>query len=533
MARHRLHHCPPVLAAAMLALSVFAVGQTGVRGGAAEAAPDGLADRVQMFPAEQAGAPIVLFVDGGADTVDASGGATISRALSESGVNVGLVETEAAGREPGEAARDIAVLLPGLAESFGNGGDPGSLFLLGRGEGGAAVAGLILEGSQPGVAGAVTLNADLEAARASAADRSDYSRLPPTLLLMRDGGPREFAISARRLGKALRAGGAPHVNDIVFPRDPRATPWGRYDLPFHLILDFVGASRLPQQLSDQLQAEYRAKSPAFSNDDVWAGEAAVEEYPIDRAFMRSMGWLFADRSELLRALPLERYFAVDLLDHLDTLPASTAGSGDYLVVTNVRGERMHFTREELQRARPKLVIGMDDERNLFRISAAYRTGRDYSWLDGSDGTRPWLVRMLGGFLHAPGDAGAALFPRIKTTTRFGLVSGSFRWQAEDPLQPLSDLSPQARETLVTSGCMECHAFRGAGGLGYHIGAFSGVPEAGLGLPLTDYPALVMERFLFDQENVAARMGVVPVPLEREHAQALREIIAREVAGARN
>jgi hypothetical protein len=176
---------------------------------------------------------------------------------------------------------------------------------------------------------------------------------------------------------------------------------------------------------------------------------------------------------------------------------------------------------------------MDDERNLFRISAAYRTGRDYSWLDGSGATRPWLMRMLGGFLYAPDDAGGGLFPRINTTTRFGLVSGSFRWQAEDPLGPLSDLPPPARDTLVTSGCMECHAFRGAGGLGYHIGAFSGVPEAGLGLPLTDYPAQVMERFLFDQESVAARMGVVPVPLERDHAEALRKIIAQEAEGTRN
>ncbi len=543
----------PVSLARAAVLALMAAGALiGSNSAIAQDLPAGLSERVEMLTADQpTGArPLLVFFDGGPDATDATEGRAIADAFLREGVDVALVDAASTGEAGGSfAPSDIAAVLSFVATpSLAEGRNWSGTFALGRGTGGAALAATLLdpphlaaEGHAPSLlAGAFSLNADLSAllpppadpptTQALAAPPADPAGLPRIILLTRDGGPRALAISARRLTKALRAAGAPYASDIVLPRNSAVEAWGRSDVAYHVILDAIGAKALPQRLADQLEAESRAKAPAFNNDRIWESGVAVERHAIDETFLKSFGWLYADRLELLRAFPLESYYSVDLLDYLEQLPEDVAGRGDHLALTNVRGQRMDLTREQLQRIRPRLVIGIDDERNLFRFAVAYQTRRDYSWMDPGAGPRPWLVRPLGAFLYVPDEDNAReVFPVLNTTSRFSLITAGLRWQEADPFEPLFDLAAPTRQMLRRSGCTECHAFRDVGGLGYHIGAFSGQPESGLALPLMDYPPVVLERFLFDQKAVAQRIGVNAVPLDRALSEALHNLV-REEAG---
>ena len=537
-----------VVTTCLAALGTLVVGAAAL----AQDLPAALSERMQILAADGAAGtrPLIVFFDGGPDETDSTEGRAIADAFLREGVDVALVDAASGGAESVLAPQDVAAVLSALAASpQANGYDAGRIFALGRGVGGAALTKMLLDPSPLAgegqdlslLAGAFSLNADLSALLPPPGDPPsvqvpapqlavDPAGLPRLLLLTRDRGPPAFAISARRLAKGLRAVGAPFANDIVLPRSAAVVSWGRSDVAYHVILDAVGAKALPQRLVDQLEAEYRAKAPAFSNDRIWESGVAVERRAIDEAFLKSFGWLYADRLELLRAFPLDVYYSVDLLDYIDTLPEDVAGQGDHLELTNVRGQRMDLTREQLERIRPLLVIGIDDEPNLFRIAAGYQTRMDFSWMDPGPGPRPWLIRPLGAFLYVPDPAAAEeVFPVLNTTTRFSLITGGLRWHEASPFTPLSDLAAPAREMLLSSGCTECHAFRGVGGLGYHISAFSGMPEAGLALPLMDYPRTVMERFLFDQKAVAQRIGVNAVPLDAALSQALYDLM-REEAG---
>ncbi len=544
---------PASLALAVVTIMMVAVVSVGSNAAIAQDLPGGLSERVQMLAADgPAGTrPLLVFFDGGPDATDATKGRAIADAFLREGVDVALVDAASSGEAGGNfTPSDIAAVLAFVATSSeAQGRDRSRTFALGRGAGGAALATALLDPSYMAaegrdaslLAGAFSLNADLSALLMPPADpptaeapvaalATDPAGLPRLVLLTRDGGPRAFAISARRLAKGLRAAGAPHANDIVLPRNSAVEAWGRSDVAYHVILDAIGAKTLPQRLTDQLEAELRAKAPAFNNDRIWESGVTVEKHAIDEAFLKSFGWLYADRLELLRAFPLESFYSVDLLDYLDRLPESVAGRGDHLALTNVRGQRMDLTREQLQRIRPRLVIGIDDERNLFRFAAAYQTRRDYSWMDPGQGPRPWLIRPLGAFLYVPDEADAReVFPVLNTTSRFSLITAGLRWQEADPFEPFSDLAAPTRQMLRRSGCTECHAFRDVGGLGYHIGALSGQPESGLALPLMDYPPAVLERFLFDQKAVAQRIGVNAVPLDRALSEALHDLV-REEAG---
>lgn len=548
---------------ASVALAAAVVGLAGVLLGGAggfAAEPPSPSHQLRFFGSKEAGdaQPLILFLDGGPDAGDPAEGSEIARALAQHGVNVALIEPPEPRGDRHAAGRMLASAVALAAKSSARlGSDPRRIYCLGRGWGAEVVASVVLDPSylsavghdRSAIAGAMTLNADLTAllpladrlkdeerpgagagvAVSASLPMREEVRVPRLLFITQHGGPRDFAISARRLANALRGAAVPFANDVIDPHYQAPIPWGSRDISLHLLLQFVGAKPLLQTISDRLLVEYRAKAvPISDNEQIWEGGAKVEAHPIDAEFIASLELVFAERLELLDAFPLQRYQAVDLLDYLASLPEEVVGKGDHLVVTSIRGETLYLTREQLEQTRPRLVIGIDDERNLFRLAIGYLGPRDYSWIDDAGRPRPWLVRPVGAFLHVPGERRGT----VLTTTRFGLNAASFRWVADDPLAPMADLSPKVRATMAAATCMQCHAFRGIGGGGHHLGAFTRTTEAGIALPLEDYPSHVMEQFLFDQESVAAMMGTVPVPMDQEMISVLHSVISQEARNAR-
>src|SRR5439155_14940685 len=117
--------------------------------------------------------------------------------------------------------------------------------------------------------------------------------------------------------------------------------------------------------------------------------------------------------------------AIDLDAWLKAHPE--LGTGDFVVTENARGEQVVFSRSAIAQKKPEIVIGIDDETNLFRMFVTYNVYRTYSWKPETT-KLSLLVRHVGGFIHLPdGDS-------LSTTgVDFALTPASFRVVSADPL----------------------------------------------------------------------------------------------------
>ena len=252
---------------------------------------------------------------------------------------------------------------------------------------------------------------------------------------------------------------------------------------------------------------------------------AITTYPVDDALRETVMPLFGEEWFDRSPLPCKTYQAIDLLGYLAARPKSEVGEGDWLVVSNLRGEQQYFPREVLKKTQPVIVVGLDDEDNLYRLFTFYRMKRAYSWIE-SDERMPVMIRPLGAFLHFRTPPPAHL--RTKTYAPFGLDATSFHWVKDDPLAPLRSLAGGLREAMIgKQGCLNCHSFRGVGARAHHVQALDGKPYGAFGLPLEDYPSDVLWRFLFEQDAVAKSFGVVPLRLEKPVAGQIFELVSHE------
>ena len=76
------------------------------------------------------------------------------------------------------------------------------------------------------------------------------------------------------------------------------------------------------------------------------------------------------------------------------------------------------------------MVGIDDERNLFRLLVTYNVYRTYTFKPETL-PRSLLARPVGAFLHFPNASDTA--PRVVTLADFALTRSSFRVVNEDPL----------------------------------------------------------------------------------------------------
>ncbi|HEX8725913.1 MAG TPA: hypothetical protein VF737_11050, partial [Gemmatimonadaceae bacterium] len=372
--------------------------------------------------------------------------------------------------------------------------------------------------------------------RASVRDRRESSPItfaradaPPFLILTGGQDEHSWALMARTFTRALRNAGARQVDDFVVPdRDAHSlVHWtGRGNDLGDLVLGFVasGPRELPADNPFAVRRRWDARPP-LDLSEFRSDPAAIVTHPVDDEMRRTLMLLFGTMPWELYSLPGKTYQAIDLLDYLARRPESEIGRGNWLVVSNLRGEAQYFPRDVLERTRPVIVVGLDDEDNLYRVSTFYRLSRAYSWIDGQQ-PMPLMVRPLGAFLHFPTAPPEEL--RNATFAPFGLDASSFHWVDQDPLAPVRSLTGGLRETMIgTQGCLKCHAFRGAGARAHHALADTGQPYGAFALPLEEYPPEVLRRFLFEQDKVAESFGVVPLPVEHDVAAQLFDTVERE------
>jgi acetyl esterase/lipase len=370
---------------------------------------------------------------------------------------------------------------------------------------------------------------DASVRRAASPQRLVVQPGPPVLLLASEQDIPGYVRASLAFADALRAQGREpaeaflvmgrsHVSalDLSDERNAARTH----------VLSFLRIGAGGEDIRELFAARARWRDPPLSSEGFWQAGARVRAYDADARFTHVANLPFQQPGKRTsRPVRPRRYHAVGLFDFLAAQGGERAGQGAWLTLTNARGEQAVFRLDELRGREPRIVIGIDDERNPFRIVDLYQRLRERSGSEPEAGPLS-LAHPLGGFLLFPEAEPEALGAPV--FGRYQLTAESFRLTPGDPLAPLRDLPPDLLATLTREpACLACHQLRGVGGRAGHLRANDATLVGGFGLPLEEYPPAVWRRFVFEQKQVAAELGATPVSLPGASAQRLYDLVERE------
>ena len=366
-------------------------------------------------------------------------------------------------------------------------------------------------------------------ARAEAQPASWLDRTRPPILLLTAGRdlPRRVEEAQAFMEQAQATGSGAVQRFVIAGRDTGTI----LDLVSRSgatqLLEFLDHDPADGGLPERWQIVERWKAPPFTTEDLHTRfPELVEIHAVDDRFTEVVNRPFPAPVGSPFRLRFGTYRSIDLVKLLDAMGPDEVGRGDFLIVTNVRGEKAFFPMARIRALRPRLVIGVDDERNLFRATDLYHTVRRYSWLDVHP-ERVDMARPLGAFLYFPNEEPSRR-ESLPLFGRYSLSSGAFRLVDGDPRAVLADLPEAGRRALVESlQCVSCHRVRGVGGRAFHLRARDAQAMGGHALPLERYPEVVWRRFVFEQKAVAAEIGANAVDFKQGEAKALYEMIVAE------
>lgn len=350
-------------------------------------------------------------------------------------------------------------------------------------------------------------------------------RGPPFLVFSAENDYPGFQPDARRFAAALRAAGQSEVQEIVVPGVDHSTIMNLDAARRHpmreLLLEFLGVGKASNVVSVLAQARRVWQEPPYTTEPFWRGPEPVESFPVDDRFLAALKKIYEYTAFELKSYPLRRFHAIALDRFLARQPAEKIGRGNYLTLTNVRGEKVFWDLRRIAPYRPVIVIGLDDERNLFRLSVFYQNRLEYSW---KPDTPYMMARSIGAFIHFLKPPPAELQP--PTASLYALTAESFHLSEGDPLARMADLPKDVYEVMhYRNACFSCHGFRGTGVRAGHVRARNGEPAGGYALALEEYPPQALRRFLFEQEKSATLMGVRPNVVPAPVARRLHELVA--------
>lgn len=535
-----------------------------------QALPYAGADAAQVLdlhlPARPAGrGPLLVFIPGGfwgePDPRFALPDAALQTLLQQ-GLAVAVVRTRAAPQHPHPAqAEDVSSAVAWLlanAQRYGYSRE--QLFLTGHSSGGHLAALVALDprylqavGHRPReLAGVAVLSAmfDLSDRALSSPDqRTLYARAfgeddsarqaaspithidgesPPFRVLSAADDLPGLTVAARRFTEALRSAGNRDAFYHVINRNHHLSIIdfaGAGAGALRYLLAFTGVDAGNEFFALRHEARHHWHDPPVSTEPFWRDPALVQSFPVDRTLVERLVRMMQGNAYMLSAWPLREFHAVDLHAWLRAQPQQKVGKGRWLITTNLRGERLYLDLQEIEQYEPMLVVGLDDTRNLFKLTTFYRANQQYSWVDGEP-RPPLMVRPLGAFLHFRKPVPETLQPRFFAD--YSLTADSFRLTDSDPIAAVRDIPESLRPVFGhENGCISCHSFRGVPVQAHHVQAMNLQPHGGNALPLTSYQPEVWRRFLYEQEKVAKKIGVTPNPVREELVPTLYELVNQE------
>jgi acetyl esterase/lipase len=346
---------------------------------------------------------------------------------------------------------------------------------------------------------------------------------PPFLILTSQSDFPGFLPDAKIFSDALRKAGNRGVERWIVP-DRDHFSMMRLGDPDNearlMLLEFLKVAPFPQEFAILVEAKRRWRDPPFSTSSLWRHEKLIRSYPVDQRFVTRLVPVYSELRYELQEWPLETFHAIDLFALIDSLPAEKVGRGEFLITTNVRNEKQFWKREQIEPYKPVLVIGLDDEKNLFRLGVFYRANREYSWKAGAQ--PPMMARPLGAFIYFLKDPPEELSLQA---AHYALTEDSFRLAAGDPLASLKDLQKEVYDTVThRNGCVYCHTVRGVGSRSHHVTAAKGTAHGGFALPLESYPLEVWKNFIFNQNAVAKKIGASPNTVAEETQKPFYDLV---------
>ncbi len=351
------------------------------------------------------------------------------------------------------------------------------------------------------------------------------SGAPPFLLLSASQDFPGFNIDARKFSQILNNQGKQRNVPLVLTDRDHFTIVnlnGAYNPIRDLVLNFLRRKQLPDELQNLVHAKRAWLGSAPSTMPFWKYSQLIRDYPIDQRFVSAIVGHYGDLKHELLQWPLQKFHAMELFDFLDALPAEQAGQGDYLVLTNIRNESFVVDKSELAPYDPVVVVGIDDQQDLFYMSGFYRMEQEYSWKPGPK--PPVMARPLGAFLYFLKPPPPTFRPQ---SWHFAFTLESFRRVKENPIASLDGFSQEITDTLThRNGCIYCHSFRGTGSRSHHVLVSTGAPHGGYAMSLESYPPDVWKRFIFHQNAVANQMGAFPNPVAERVQRPLHDLVAR-------
>ncbi len=343
---------------------------------------------------------------------------------------------------------------------------------------------------------------------------------PPVLALAATGDMPGLGSGGLAFTEALRAAGHPNAETFIAPRRAHRSILdfsARINAARDHLIAFAGVGPRVAEMQELWAVRRFWRSPDETSEAFWHAGVPIERHektPEFDAWLRAYLALSGSRKTHVAR---ESFHSIDLFAWLDAL-GPKAGDGRWLVTTNARGAQAVLDLEALRPYRPVVVIGIDEERNLFRLVELYHTLRRTSW-NQPEPERWLLARPLGAFLYFLDPVPPELVPSLFGL--FVLTPESFRRTESDPLAPVRVLEP-ALAQLVTAekACVACHTFHGVGGRAGHLRARDAAVVGGYGQALEEYPPKVWRRYVFEQADVAAEIGATQVILAPEAQQLL-------------
>ena len=208
-----------------------------------------------------------------------------------------------------------------------------------------------------------------------------------------------FREAARAFSESLRDTGHPGAETfIAVGRDHRSVLEMRSDRNAargHL-LGFIGVGDSAGIFRETLAARRYWRNPDLSTEPFWRIGGVVQDRKGEAPLTLWLRRFFISGGGRAIQIADPRYDAIDLFALLRALGSERVGRGRWLVVTNARHERAVLDLEAIRPYEPRVVIGLDGERNLFRVADLYHTKRRYSWRDrdpepGFRFVTPWRI----------------------------------------------------------------------------------------------------------------------------------------------
>ncbi|MGH1537353.1 MAG: hypothetical protein ACRBDX_04815 [Gammaproteobacteria bacterium] len=263
-----------------------------------------------------------------------------------------------------------------------------------------------------------------------------------------------------------------------------------------------------------LIAERAWQNPLDTSEEFYTNSNHIYKKPINDGVKNVLVNFFSQTPYYLNQFPLESYSAFDVLKFLDYERSEDRNL--YLTFKNKKGRYFVIDLSIYEEYKPMIVVGLDYVSNLYSLARFYETKKSYSWV-AEDAPRQLFVDSLGPFLFFEKPLPENL--RLPLWQYGQIMFESIEITKNNPLVSFNNLEPDLSKVLV-GNCISCHEVSGIGGRAHHINAFTRELSPGFGLPLESYENKVMKNFLYNQEAVAAEIGVIPNPVS--------EVIAKKM-----